>query len=100
MNTTFVNKLRVNYDLEFNRIHCKVCIPKRVGQKVIATFDDCECTIIDCGKYASVQFWASTKQYEFFGVCIRDLINNRLKYQLVIDMASRRASYELLRALS
>ena len=39
MRTTFVNKIKVDYDILFNQLELKIFIPKRVGQRVFATLD-------------------------------------------------------------
>ncbi len=101
MRTTFVNKIKVDYDILFNQLELKIFIPKRVGQRVFATLDGKQIPAAwECDNSSMFHIFVDTTKYYYFGECVRDVIINRFSYKKVIDLASRRASYELLRALS
>lgn len=103
MRTTYVGSIKVDYQIDFNNMQVKLFVSKRVGQKILATFDGkpIEVTYDDVkGSYSVFIFWVSTTKYYSFGSAIRDIVNNRFSFEKIVDLSSRRASYELLRALS
>lgn len=99
MKPYFINDIKITPEFLFNLVILHCSIKKRVGQSCKIEFDNTTINCNDYGNYVTFNLVINTKSYATLSELLHD-VSKSITVTKHVNLKSRRASHELLRAFN